>query len=53
MDILSTEPFKVFDSMDFVRRKDPMSFPEDESSISCRARSIGLNCDEEALVDST
>jgi hypothetical protein len=32
--VLSTEPFKAFESMFFVRRNESMSFPRDESSRS-------------------
>lgn len=41
---LSTEPFIALESISFVLRKESMSFPSEEPSRSCNARSTGLNC---------
>lgn len=41
--VLSTDPLRALNSKRLVDRKEPMSFPADESSRSSRARSTGLN----------
>lgn len=41
--ILSIEPFIARESTSLVLRNESMSFPRDDSSSSCRARSTGLN----------
>ena len=41
--VLSTEPFRAFESIIFVFRKDSTSFPDALFSRSCKAKSTGLN----------
>jgi hypothetical protein len=40
---LSTDPFRALESIDFVLRKEFMSFPRDESSSNRSARSTLSN----------
>ena len=45
-DILSTDPFRAFESICFVRLNESISFPRDDWSNNCRANSTLLNCGE-------